>query len=141
MGLDMKKLSAACCIAVLAVSCMTGTVQASEATVVAVEMTEQAPQSWQVAVSVLHDDSGWEHYADKWRVVDEQGKLLAERTMLHPHVDEQPFTRSLDSVVISKAIGVVYIEVHDTQSAWASQRVELDLSQAKQATVKWEMPK
>jgi hypothetical protein len=140
MGLDMKKLSAAC-IVVLAVSCMTGTVQASEATVVAVEMTEQAPQSWQVAVSVLHDDSGWEHYADKWRVLDPQGRVLAERVLLHPHVEEQPFTRSLDSVVIPETIGVVYIEVHDTQSAWASQRVELDLSQAKQATVKWEMPK
>jgi len=140
MGLDMKKLSAAC-IAVLAVSCMTGTVQASEATVVAVEMTEQAPQSWQVAVSVLHDDSGWEHYADKWRVLDEQGLVLAERILLHPHIEEQPFTRSLDVVEIPKTTAVVYIEVHDTKSAWASQRVELDLSQAMQGTVKWEMPK
>ncbi|GGB14424.1 hypothetical protein GCM10007414_29850 [Agarivorans gilvus] len=120
---------------------MLGSAWASVATIVAVEMTEQAPQSWQVAVSVLHDDSGWEHYADKWRVLDPQGRVLAERVLLHPHVEEQPFTRSLDSVVIPETIGVVYIEVHDTQSAWASQRVELDLSQAKQATVKWEMPK
>ncbi|WP_188407512.1 hypothetical protein [Agarivorans gilvus] len=136
----MKRINAVCLTAV-GLGCMLGSAWASVATIVAVEMTEQAPQSWQVAVSVLHDDSGWEHYADKWRVLDPQGRVLAERVLLHPHVEEQPFTRSLDSVVIPETIGVVYIEVHDTQSAWASQRVELDLSQAKQATVKWEMPK
>ncbi len=136
----MKKITAVC-IMVVGLNWMAGSAWASEATVVAVEMTEQAPQRWQVAVSLLHDDSGWEHYADKWRVIDQQGKPLAERTLLHPHVDEQPFTRSLDSVLIPKGNSVIYIEAHDTVSGWASQRFEMDLSQAKQGHLKREMPK
>ncbi|WP_427981166.1 hypothetical protein [Agarivorans sp.] len=136
----MKRISAVC-LTTVGLGCMLGSAWASVATIVAVEMTEQASQRWQISVSLLHDDSGPDHYADKWRVVDERGQLLAERTMLHPHVDEQPFTSSLESVLIPKTSSVVYIEAHDTQSAWAPQRIELDLSQTKQGYVQWEMPK
>jgi hypothetical protein len=27
---------------------------------------------WTVDVTLKHDDTGWDHYADNWRVVDDQ---------------------------------------------------------------------
>jgi len=82
---------------------------------------------WRFTVSIEHADSGWEHYADAWRVVTENGDLLGERTLMHPHETEQPFTRSLDGVKIPKNIKVVYIEAHDSLHGWNPQRVKIDL--------------
>lgn len=45
-------------------------------------------------VTLSHSDTGWDHYANLWQVFDEAGNLLGERVLLHPHVNEQPFTRS-----------------------------------------------
>ena len=84
---------------------------------------------WRFTVSIEHADSGWEHYADAWRVVTENGDLLGERTLMHPHESEQPFTRSLDGVKIPKNIKVVYIEAHDSVHSWSSQRVKIDLGE------------
>jgi len=84
---------------------------------------------WRFTVSIEHADSGWEHYADAWRVVTENGDLLGERTLMHPHESEQPFTRSLDGVKIPKNIKVVYIEAHDSLHGWNSQRVKIDLGE------------
>ena len=59
---------------------------------------------WASNITVRHDDEGWEHYADRWEVVAPDGTVLASRTLYHPHVDEQPFTRSLNGLVIPKGI-------------------------------------
>ena len=48
-----------------------------------------------VHVTLSHPDSGWDHYADGWEVIDAAGTRLGFRALLHPHVEEQPFTRSL----------------------------------------------
>ncbi len=48
-----------------------------------------------MAVTLSHPDTGWDHYADGWAVLDEDGTRLGFRELLHPHVEEQPFTRSL----------------------------------------------
>lgn len=45
-------------------------------------------------VTLSHPDTGWDHYADVWRVYTPDGTMLAERVLVHPHVNEQPFTRS-----------------------------------------------
>ena len=45
-------------------------------------------------------DSGWDHYANRWEVLEPEGQVIATRTLLHPHVDEQPFTRSLSGIHI-----------------------------------------
>lgn len=50
---------------------------------------------FQIHVTLKHADSGWDHYANRWDVLDENGNLLGSRTLHHPHVNEQPFTRSL----------------------------------------------
>jgi len=89
---------------------------------------KQRDAGWQVDVTLKHADTGWDHYANAWRIIDESGKELARRVLAHPHVDEQPFTRSLYSVKIPEKTAVVIIEGSDTVHGWSSQRVRVDLS-------------
>lgn len=65
-------------------------------------------------VAVRHADQGWDHYADRWEVVGPNGDVLATRVLRHPHVDEQPFTRSLTGVHIPASVDEVTIRAHDS---------------------------
>ncbi len=73
------------------------------------------------SVTIAHPDTGWDHYVDSWRVTDLDGNVLGERKLAHPHVDEQPFTRSLSGVFIPDSVDTVVIEAHDTVSGWGEQ--------------------
>ncbi len=54
---------------------------------------------WIVSVTVLHNDTGPDHYADCLQIIDpESGKVLAGKILLKPHIDEQPFKESLENV-------------------------------------------
>ena len=83
--------------------------------------------SWHFNVTLKHDDTGWDHYADAWRIVTEDGVVLGERTLYHPHTDEQPFTRGLSDVKIPETIKRVYVEAHDKVHGWAKERYTVDL--------------
>lgn len=91
---------------------------AGEAVVVGVEATPETAGSWRFSVTVHHPDTGWEHYADKWQVLGPGGTLLGERVLLHPHVDEQPFTRSLSGVAIPSDVEQVTVRAHDSVDGW-----------------------
>ena len=99
-----------------------GDVQIIDATAV------QQEKSYTFSVTLKHTDSGWDHYADAWRVVSTQGDILGSRTLFHPHENEQPFTRSLGGVVIPDGHAAVYIEAHDKVHGWASQRYRISLT-------------
>ena len=47
-----------------------------------------------IDVTLRHADTGWDHYANRWEVIGPDGRVLATRVLYHPHVNEQPFTRS-----------------------------------------------
>jgi len=66
------------------------------------------------SVTVRHADEGWDHYADMWEVLDPDGEVIAVRKLLHPHEDEQPFTRSLAGVQIPDGVDEVTIRAHDS---------------------------
>ncbi len=83
---------------------------------------------WRVSVTLRHADTGWDHYADQWRLVDGQGRVLATRVLYHPHVDEQPFTRSQNEVVLPAGLSTVFIEARDTVHGWAKERLTVDLT-------------
>lgn len=87
--------------------------KAGEADVVAVEVTKTAGAKYSFTVTVRHDDAGWDHYADRWQVLGPDGTVLATRILVHPHVDEQPFTRSLNGVTIREDISRVRVRAHD----------------------------
>ena len=88
--------------------------QAGEADVVAVAVTKAGGQEYRFDVTVLHDDEGWDHYANRWEVLDAEGNILATRVLAHPHVNEQPFERSLGNVAIPADITSVTIRAHDS---------------------------
>lgn len=101
-------------IVVLALSMgIAAPVKAGEADVVAVEVTKTGGAKYNFTVTVRHDDAGWDHYADQWQVLGPDGTVLATRILLHPHVDEQPFTRSLNGVTIREDISRVRVRAHD----------------------------
>ncbi len=91
---------------------------------------KEGNNTWSVNVTLQHADTGWDHYADHWRVVDEADNVLGDRVLYHPHVDEQPFTRGLGNVRVPSDITTVCIEAHDTVHGWTADRLVVDLNQA-----------
>jgi len=104
-----------------------GAVQANEVEIVET-VFQKNRDSWSVDTTLRHADSGWDHYADAWRVVDEQGKELGRRTLFHPHETEQPFTRSLGQLSVPEGTSIVFVEAHDKVHGWSKQRIKVDLS-------------
>lgn len=65
-------------------------------------------------VALKHGDEGWDHYANQWQVITASGEVIGTRTLHHPHVNEQPFTRSLGSVKIPNGEVEVFIVPRDS---------------------------
>lgn len=93
---------------------------AGQPEVVAVRIEPTGNAKYIFHVTVRHGDTGWKHYADKWEVVAPNGKVLGTRVLAHPHVNEQPFTRSLSGVQIPPGIRQVRIRVHDSVHGYGS---------------------
>ena len=74
---------------------------------------------WKFDVTLRHGDTGWDHYADAWRILDPEGNPLGTRNLAHPHVKEQPFTRSLPGVRIPDGLNEVGIQARDNVSGWS----------------------
>ena len=58
-------------------------------------------------VTVSSPDTGCDRYADWWEVLSADGSLLYRRTVLHSHVDEQPFARSGGPVPVAADADVI----------------------------------
>ncbi len=91
---------------------------------------EKSAASWKFSVTLRHADTGWEHYANGWRVVDKDGKVLGLRVLYHPHVDEQPFTRS-HQIAVPTGLKELYVEARDNKQGWSKDRVKIDLRNSK----------
>ena len=86
---------------------------AGDVEIVNAEAIKSANNSYSFQVTLQHGDTGWDHYADQWQVFTSDGKLLGTRTLYHPHVEEQPFTRSLGNVKIPAGITSVQVKARD----------------------------
>ena len=84
-------------------------------------LAKKVGASWTFDVTLRHGDTGWDHYANAWRVVDMDGNVLGLRNLAHPHVNEQPFTRSLSGVQIPIDMKEVGIQSRDNISGWSSE--------------------
>jgi hypothetical protein len=88
---------------------------AGEADVVVAEAARESDGTWRFSVTVRHGDEGWDHYADRWQVETPDGRVLGTRVLLHPHENEQPFTRTLGGVVVPPEVTEVVIRAHDSR--------------------------
>ncbi len=100
-----------------------------EADVIGVEVKKIGENTYQFSVTVSHTDEGWEHYADKWDILAPDGRILGTRALQHPHVDEQPFTRSLSGVKIPEGITEVTIRAHDSVHEYGGRVMRVTLPQ------------
>lgn len=82
-------------LAVLVLSATPQSASADDASIVDVQISHVSERTYSISVTIAHADTGWDHYANRWDVLDEQGNVLGSRELAHPHVNEQPFTRSL----------------------------------------------
>ena len=98
-----------------------------EADVSFVEVKQTGKNIYRFEVTVRHHDEGWKHYANKWDVVASDGTVLGTRTLYHPHVQEQPFTRSLSGVKIPDGIERVTIRAHDSVHEYGGKTITVDL--------------
>jgi hypothetical protein len=103
---------------------------AGEADVLAASVQRTGDGIYRFDVTVEHADSGWDHYANKWEIIAPDGSVLGTRELLHPHVDEQPFTRSLSGVSIAPAIRRVTVRAYDSVHANGGKELNVDLSSA-----------
>ncbi len=78
-------------------------------------------------VTLKHADSGWEHYANQWDIISPEGKILGTRVLYHPHVNEQPFTRSLSGVKIPAGINQVTIRAKDSVHGYGGKEMTVNL--------------
>ena len=100
---------------------------AGEADVIEVAIERTGGNTYHFDVTVRHDDEGWNHYADRWEVIAADGTVLGTRTLYHPHVDEQPFTRRLSGVHIPAYINIVTVRAHDSVHGYGSITVSIEV--------------
>lgn len=100
---------------------------AGEADVVDATARQASDGAWTITATILHADEGWVHFADAFEVLAPDGTVLGVRTLAHPHVEEQPFTRSLTGVVIPSDVTTVRIRAHDNVHGYGGAERTLDL--------------
>ena len=87
----------------------------------------RAATSWTFNVTLAHGDTGWEDYADGWRVELAVGTVIVDRPLGHPHVQEQPFTRSTSGVSIPDGTAQVFIRARTNVEGWAEDTTPFDV--------------
>ena len=108
-------------------SLFVATASAGEADVVDVKAKQKNNGSYSFKVSVQHEDEGWDHYANRWEVLSEDGTIIATRVLHHPHVNEQPFTRSMSGIEIPEDLKFVLVRAHDSQHEYGGKVFKVEL--------------
>ncbi|MGJ8603059.1 MAG: hypothetical protein ACSHXH_02960 [Marivita sp.] len=100
----------------ICLACFAEPVLADPPDIIAVEI-----DGTRVSVTLAHPDTGWDHYADGWRIEAEDGTIVGTRILLHPHVEEQPFTRSM--TVTDLPEGALFMRAKCSVDGWSETRV------------------
>ncbi|GAW34672.1 hypothetical protein RA2_01724 [Roseovarius sp. A-2] len=118
----MKKITS--CL----VTCCFATAAMAHDPVILDVQVEKLGMSWRVDVTLEHPDTGWDHYADGWEVLDSEGNRLGHRVLHHPHVNEQPFTRSLTNLQIPDGTREIFVKAHCSVDGWSGAPVRVELT-------------
>ena len=100
---------------------------AGKADVENVVVTKNSVGNYNFSVTVRHKDEGWNHYANQWQVLGNDGKVYATRILYHPHVEEQPFTRSLNGVQIPSGLKQVIVRARDSKHGYGGKSITVRL--------------
>ncbi|NJL93500.1 MAG: hypothetical protein HC915_07090 [Anaerolineae bacterium] len=94
--------------------------------------------TWTFYVTVRHPDTGWEDYVNGWDVVLEDGTVIDPdpstpftRNLLHPHENEQPFTRSQSGIAIPEGTTRIVVRAHDLLHGYGGKEITVDLTQVR----------
>lgn len=82
---------------------------------------------YRISVTVSSPYDSPERYADGWRVLDEDGTVLAEHELGHDHANEQPFTRSRGPFEIPDNVNEVTVEGHDQEHGYGGNTVTIEV--------------
>lgn len=97
------------------------------ADVVDVVLTPEGPATYRFDVTVRSTDTGWDQYADLWEIRTPDGTILGQRVLTHPHVDEQPFTRSQSGIEVPTDVGLVTVIARDSVGGFCGEPFEVDI--------------
>jgi hypothetical protein len=94
----------------------------------------ESSDTWTFKVTIQHPDTGWEDYVDGWDVLLPDGTVVKPdttspftRLLLHPHVNEQPFTRSQRNIAIPPEVTQVTVRAHDLIDGFGGRQIVVDL--------------
>ena len=99
----------------------------ADAPVVENVTADRSGAGWRFSVTLSHADTGWDDYADGWRVELADGTILGTRILHHPHVNEQPFTQSQSGIVVPAGTKSVFIRAKDNVGGWAKNTMPFEL--------------
>ncbi|MGV2986495.1 hypothetical protein ACE1OE_02540 [Vibrio sp. E150_011] len=103
------------------------------AQVTSVVATQSRDGNWCFDTTVRHNDEGWGHYADGWEVLDLAGNQLGYRHLVHPHDNEQPFTRGLCGISIPKEVTTVVVRARCNVHGYGGKAVMIDVTPRSEA--------
>ena len=72
-----------------------------------------------INVTIKHNDSSWKHYVNKYEIYAKNNKI-ATRILYHPHIHEQPFTRSKSGFQIPKNTTSITIKAYDLVDGYSN---------------------
>lgn len=108
----------------------------ADANVLHVKAIQEQDGKWTFYVTVEHLDTGWDDYVNGWNVYLLDGTILMSesssaftRTLLHPHVNEQPFTRSQSGIEIPQGVQRIIVKAHDLLDGFGGDEVVIDMTQ------------
>jgi hypothetical protein len=79
--------------------------------------------SYEFQVTVEHEDTSREQYADRWAEIGPGGRVLGTRVLYHPHIGERQFTRKLRGVTIPEGVEHVIVRVHDKVHGYGREKL------------------
>ncbi len=101
--------------------------KAGEVEVVKAELFPLGDGIYRASVTLRHTDEGWDHYADRWEILDPEGNVIAVRELAHPHENEQPFTRSLGGISIPAEVTEVIVRGRDSRHGYGGSEMSLEV--------------
>lgn len=99
---------------------------AGEANVLKVVIEKSDNGSFNVHTTVQHDDEGFEHYADRWEILDMDGNILDTRILTHPH-SAAPFTRSIMRASLPEGIKEILVRAHDNVHGYGGEEIKVPI--------------